>query len=461
MDGDAIGIDGVDFVAQWNEMIFTNDMVNSNTGKFDPRHMFGMTNQDVFRWPALANGTHRQLLGFFITVLEMPGIPMLLWGEEQEHKVLENLASDYVFGRQPMASSRAWQLHGCYKVGATGYFDLPIENATFACQDDSVSLDHRDPSHPVRNILKRMYELRQQYPTLNDGYKLQTLSTQTRNVFLPGSAGMPSPTGIWSVYRGRTEGVQDFSTGQGNQGVWLVFSNDNTTVEYNFDCSNQTGALLSPFAQGTTVKNLFYPYEELTLNASTVKIGKQVPSFRAIDTLLLAFPFLFSPRVTYLLTLRTGLESPEDLNGCIQRLEMRPWDYKAFVPKDNFVLPAPTITRIIPSHDSRLLSTVPLGQQQSVSIQIEFSQEMDCDSVFNSLSVDSNTQDGHFAQLNRSSAVCGPSDTYTPSFVGGIGSVWSLRAELVDVSHGVHTVTVNATATSGNRSTNVSTRKAV
>jgi alpha-1,3-glucan synthase len=67
----------------WNTMLVTNDMVNPNTGSFDPRHMFGVTNQDVFRWPAIRNGTERMLLGLFITTIHMPGIPLLTWGEEQ------------------------------------------------------------------------------------------------------------------------------------------------------------------------------------------------------------------------------------------------------------------------------------------------------------------------------------------------------------------------------------------
>jgi alpha-1,3-glucan synthase len=67
----------------WNTMLLTNDLVNANTGVFDPRHMYGVTNQDVFRWPAIRNGTQRMLLGMFVTALHMPGVPMLTWGEEQ------------------------------------------------------------------------------------------------------------------------------------------------------------------------------------------------------------------------------------------------------------------------------------------------------------------------------------------------------------------------------------------
>ena len=252
-------------------------MVNSETGVMDPRHMFGMTGQDVFRWPALANGTQRQLLGFFVTILEIPGIPMIFYGEEQASYILENHANDYVFGRTPLASQRAWQLHGCYHLGETVYVDIPFNSSGYGCHDDSVSLDHRDPSHPIRNVLKRMYELRRQFPTLNDGYNLITLSNQTYNIYLPGSEGLPSPMGLWSVYRGRTEGVQDLAgIGQGNQGVWFVYQNENKTVDYQFDCgsSDRSKVLISAFPAGTVVKNLFYPYEELTLEPSTFSYGE-------------------------------------------------------------------------------------------------------------------------------------------------------------------------------------------
>jgi alpha-1,3-glucan synthase len=55
-------------------MLLTNDFYNANTGLFDPRHMYGVTNQDVFRWPGIVQGTERLLLGYFITTLLLPGI---------------------------------------------------------------------------------------------------------------------------------------------------------------------------------------------------------------------------------------------------------------------------------------------------------------------------------------------------------------------------------------------------
>ena len=271
------GAYGVDWVHHWSKLLAHNDMVNAETGVFDPRHMFGMTGQDVFRWPALANGVQRQLLGFFITLLELPGIPMILYGEEQASYILENQADDYVFGRTPMTSQRAWQLHGCYHVGEAVYVDMPFNSSAYGCVDDSVSLDHRDPSHPVRNVLKRTFEIRRQYPVLNDGFSLLTLSNRTYDIFLPGSGGLPSPHGIWSVYRGRAEAAQDFAgNGASNLGAWLVYGNENRTVDYTFDCQskNKSEVLISAFPANTVVKNLFYPYEEHTLEASTFKLGK-------------------------------------------------------------------------------------------------------------------------------------------------------------------------------------------
>lgn len=66
-----------DFVTAWNQMFVNNDFLNPATGKIDPRHMFGVTNFDVFRWPALVNGTQRLMLGTFITSLVMPGINLV------------------------------------------------------------------------------------------------------------------------------------------------------------------------------------------------------------------------------------------------------------------------------------------------------------------------------------------------------------------------------------------------
>lgn len=315
-----LGMDGViggpndapiNLVQAWDEFLLSNDMVNANTGLFDPRAMYGTTNQDNFRWSAIKNGTEKMLLGQFITTLQMPGIPLLLWGEEQAFYVLDSTSDNYIFGRQAMSSSQAWKVHGCYNVGSSQYNNFLEEGAPAltGCYDDWNILDHRDPTHPVRNIIKSMYQMRKNYPALNDGWTLQELSSQTHDIFLPGSKGASTEIGMWSTMRSNFDGVQDLSaTGQGNQTVWLVYQNDNHTVEYDFNCAVPDRALITPFAAGTIVKNLFFPFDELTLEQG----------------------------------------SGDDINssGCLSNLTLSAWEYRAYVPRSKFIEPTPMITKV-------------------------------------------------------------------------------------------------------------------
>ncbi|KAJ9408695.1 putative alpha-1,3-glucan synthase [Paecilomyces variotii] len=423
MDGtfEAEGDPPSNFVELWNGLVQTNDMVNVNTGKFDPRHLYGTSNQDVFRWPAIKNGTEKQVLALYVVSLLMPGIPNIAWGEEQAFYVLENTNANYVFGRSPMSSSLAWQLHGCYKVGSVKYHDFPIGSASYGCLDDNVSLDHRDPTHPVRGLIKTMFEMRQNYPVLNDGYYLQQLSNKTYDLYLPGSNGTPTETGMWSVLRDRFWGVQDFtSIGQGNQSVWLVYQNDNRTIDYRFNCFSED-ALISPFDAGTTVKNLLPPFEEYTLERSSKKLR---------------------------------LEGSESWNGCLSMLTLSPWSFKAFVPKKVFVEPSPFITKFTPGHDWRILSTINAGE--SIYIGFQFSSEMDCNSITNAISIKSTAYGNYTAQLDKSTVSCNTiAETQMVSWPGALASVYNYSVQLTNVFHGVHEIIVsNASNRNGNRMTN-------
>lgn len=259
-----------------------------------------------------------------------------------------------------------------------------------------------------------MFELRRVYPTLNDGFYLETLSNQTQDSYFKGSDGTPSPFGIWSIYRSTLDAVQDLAgTGQGNQGVWLVYSNKNETTDYSFDCQDSTMSLVAPFEADVTVKNLFYPYDEYTLTNGTSSAG------------------------------------------CLSALTMPPYGFKAFVPLNKFVAPAPVITGVVPSHDSRIAADVALGQQQNVSIEIHFSTEMDCTSVADSLTVNSTTQDGITASVVTDSINCSSVDpNATTSYVGQVPTNWIFSADLQDVSHGVHTFTVNNASAANGSATN-------
>lgn len=191
----------------YNDFLATNDLINADSGLIDPRHMFGTENQDVFRWPSIINGTLKGNLATFITTLLLPGIPLVVWGQEQAFYLLDNTAANYVYGRQPIASNTAWQSHGCYKLGNLRQANWPPGPYADACGDDWNSLDHRDPSHPVRNIMATMFEMRARYPVLNDGFRLETLSKSTYNIYLPASHDQPTELGLWSVLRSRYTGT--------------------------------------------------------------------------------------------------------------------------------------------------------------------------------------------------------------------------------------------------------------
>ncbi|KAE8394957.1 hypothetical protein BDV23DRAFT_178946 [Aspergillus alliaceus] len=418
----------VDSVEAWNQIISTNDMINANTGKFDPRHMFGATNQDVFRWPAILYGVERQLLGGFITILTLPGIPLLLWGEEQAFYILDATAKNYIYGRQAMSPATAWKMHGCFRVDPSQYYQWPIEAGRQGCHDESAAYDHRDPSHPVRNILKHMYQMRQEYPMLNDGYLLETLSKQTEPILYPGSNHTATETGMWSVRRDLNPYLQDFGSAEKNQMIWLVYSNRNSTYSYKFDCADKDKALIAPFNARTTVKNLFYPYDELTLEASPVK---------------------------------RGFNGSTEFNGCYANLTMDRYEFRAYVPKKVFKMPRPMITKFRPGnyensgHDSPLRSTVAPDASEIVPVLVQFSQEMDCDGVTKAISLNSSTEMGKTPSIDTSSVHCSIIPEVKGTLTGQIPGVWQWTADLTGVYNGIHRVTVNnATSKDGDSFTN-------
>lgn len=366
------------------------------------------------------------LLGLFVTTLYVPGIPKLLWGEEQAFYVLDSTASNYMFGRQPMSSALAWQTHGCYRLGSSQYKDFPLEAGLNGCTDDTVSQDHRDPSHPVHNIIKQMYHRRTQYPVLNDGYFLQSLSNQTRLVQLPGSNGTVSEFGMWSVMRNQFPGVQNL-TGSGNQTqIWLVYSNEDRTIKFSFDCKNKEKALISPFDSGTTVKNLLAPYDEIELEDSSTSLG---------------------------------IDGSTSSNGCVDKLDMKAYDFRAYVPKAKWFAPVPVITKFSPGHDAQIESKKAVGDKDTIDVEVQFSEAMDCASVSENLAFTSDTENSFSASLNKDSVKCADISSPDSAFVGGSVSRWSWKATVNDVSHGIHTITFkNATTKDGERSTNSNDR---
>lgn len=430
MDGDMEAANDLehDWVEAWNGILLSNDMLNAETGLFDPRHMYGVVNQDVFRWPAITYGVQRNLLGLvrtppppthsnfsrrsltnqgiqYITTLLMPGIPLLLWGEEQAYYVLDNTASNYMFGRQPIASGPAWQAHGCYSLDATLYFNMPLEDALTGCEDDTVSYDHRDPSHPVRNVIKHMYHLRTVYPILTDGFYLEELSKQTETIYLPGSSGVGTEMGLWSIMRNQFLGIQDL--GDDATPIWLLYHNRNTSTSYTFDCSDNDTALIAPFDSGTTVKNLFFPHQEMTLTASSTKLG---------------------------------INGSTKYNGCYSSIDLDMFEFRAYVPIDDWVPPPPMITKFLPGHDTRILST---EENNTVNITIHMNTEMNCTAFTKAISFVSITESDLTPEINSDTVWCGNVTDTQPDYVGVLASAWEWTANVTNLAPGIHQIVLD------------------
>ncbi|KAE8155104.1 hypothetical protein BDV25DRAFT_169289 [Aspergillus avenaceus] len=422
MDGNlAAGYDvPVDWVDAWNLMLQSNDMINANTGKFDPRHMYGATNQDVFRWPTVEKGVQRQLLATYITTLLLPGVPLLLWGEEQAFYILDATASNYIYGRQAMSPATAWRDHGCFSLESSQYYKWPIEAGRQGCHDETAAYDHRDPAHPVRNVIKHMYQMREQFPVLNDGYSIQKLSNRTEDVYYPGSNGTATETGMWSILRDVNAEVQDLGSDAKNQPVWLVYQNTNRTIDYEFDCKDNDTALIAPFATGTTVKNLFYPYDEHKLIDGPVKLG---------------------------------INGSTEYNGCLANMTMSAYDFRAYVPKSRHAKPRPMITKFTPGHDYPTPSKVAPNKDEGLKVELYFSEKMDCDAVTKAISFNSSTESGKVPSLDSNTVQCESMSASNTSWPGQIPSVWMWAANLTGVYNGIHRMTVN-NASSKTGSTN-------
>ncbi|KAF7338273.1 Modular protein with glycoside hydrolase family 13 and glycosyltransferase family 5 domains [Mycena venus] len=309
MDGNLQAAYDVDtnFVTAWHEIFVENDLIDSQD-KLNPRHMYGTSNFDVFRWPSLQNGTQMSALGTFITSMVLPGMTLLYYGEEQNFYLFDTGAANYLYGRQAMTANTAWKRHGCYGLGSEQYFNFAVEKAFLGCQDNWNALDHFDPTMDTRRLFTRLLALRAAFPAIQDGFDVTQLNSWTYNISRPGSDGVLTEMGLWSVSRAAVKG-QTPLTGNYTGPVWLLYTNENSTKTYTNDCKQPTGWMKTPFPNTvTTVQNLLAPYETYQLTAS----GE---SFNADGKA----PFF----------------------GCVPSVTMEGFGFKALVPVQNFVPPPP------------------------------------------------------------------------------------------------------------------------
>lgn len=413
-----VGFDtGGDLVEAWNQIFVTNDLINpgggSMAGKVDPRHMYGTSNFDIFRWQSMENGTQRAALGTFISSLVMPGIPLMYYGEEQNIYTYDNGASNYLYGRQAMFSNTAWKRHGCYKLGSDQYFNIPLSKSLLGCLDDWNTLDHFDPTANTRRLWRRMFQLRDVYGVLQDGYGLRQLRKVIHTIQRPYSTA-PTDQGLWTFVREElSNGLQNV-TGEFNDPVFLLFSNENTTTTFTFSCTGDQSNV-TPFPPGR-MRNLFAPYETITTEDS-------------------------------------GVANPgageNAVFGCIPSITLEPFAFKAFVPVAQWVAPLPAITKFSPGHDHRISSDA----GSSVNVVLEFNVEMNCDSVTNSITFDVSSNTKVSAPTISGKPTCGPVNNPDPNIItGGDVSAWSWSATLNNVPDGIIRMTVtkpSAEATGG------------
>lgn len=396
------------WVEMWNEMLVSNDFYNANTGEFDPRHLYGVANQDVFRWPGVEDGLPRMMLGYMVTTLLLPGIPLVYYGDEQELYLVDSTANNYVYGRQSFAPSQAWMRHGCYTLGSSIYVNWPADKAKTGCTDTAQALDHRDPSAAVRNTLKHMFSLRDSFPALEGGWLLVQLSNQTEQTLLNGSSAA-TEFGIWSVVRSYNTETQDVTDNSTN--VWLVYHNKPEETTYTFDCSDETNAFLSPFDAGKVVRNLMNGSESTyTLSESSVS--------------------------------NTNWTGTTANAGCFESITMSPYEFKVFVTEADYVSPGPMITKFIPGHDYQIDSSIYTTGQ--VNLTLGFSTEMDCDAVTAAIYVESFVN-GAGAQnvTTLGTATCeSVVDSEVGDYVGFIPTAWTWSATLSGVPDGIHKLTV-------------------
>jgi alpha-1,3-glucan synthase len=322
-----------------------------------------------------------------------------------------------------MISNKAWQRHGCYTLGSQQYFNMPLEKALLGCQDDWNSLDHFDPTSDTRRIFGQFMYLRSVYNALQDGFNLVQRGNWTYFIQRPGSNDTATEVGLWSVSRSGIPGVQTL-TGNRTDQIWLLYTNENTTKTYNFDCKENLW-ISSPYQSGTTVQNLFAPYE-------TYQLQDSLSSFNN--------------------------DSKAPWQGCLPNITMEGFGFKALVPQAVWVAPLPALTKFTPGHDARIQAQAGDANATNVDIALQFNVEMNCNSVTSSISFNmSSSGKGGNPSINQNSIKCAAISNPDPSAISAAGtSAWSWSATIQDVSDGVLTLTVkNPAAQNGNVTTGV------
>jgi alpha-1,3-glucan synthase len=318
-----------------------------------------------------------------------------------------------------MFSNKAWQRHGCYRLGTQQYFNIPLEKALLGCMDDWNSLDHFDPTADSRRMFGHFLYLRSMYSSLQDGFNLVQRGNWTYFIQLPGSNETQTEMGLWSISRSGIPGVQTLA-GNNTDQIWMLYTNENATKSYQFDCKSPQW-ISSPYVSGTTVRNLVAPFETYTLadSLSSFNNDNQAP-----------------------------------YQGCLADVTMDPYSFKVLVPANDWIPPRPALTKFSPGHDARISSET---NATTVTISFEFNTVMNCAGVTAALSLNiSSSGHGGNPTFDANSVTCGAVQNPNPPRISGdVPSVWSWSVTLQNVPDGILALTLDNAPAGDGRTTGV------
>lgn len=308
-----------------------------------------------------------------------------------------------------MSATRAWQTHGCYRVGSKQYSNMEFDKALTGCKDEWNSLDHFDPTSGVRNVLNHFTYLRSQYAALQDGFSLFQRGNWTSYGQLPGSNITQTEWGLWSISRGGMDGEKLVGLNP-NVTVWMIYSNLNESRTFTYGCSTAL-SISAPYPSPATVRNLMYPYETYNLTAS------QSPYY---------------------------LDGKAPYRGCLPSITMEPLGFKVLVPTPDWISPLPRLVSFQPGHDARILS-LPNDDNHTIALSLGFSDEMSCSGVSSALTLTYTIDPASTTrpQLDIGSAKC----TSTPPVFSTIeyapSAVWTWSSSISNAVDGIYHITIN------------------
>jgi len=296
---------------------------------------------------------------------------------------------------------------------------MPLEKSLFGCHDDWNALDHFDPTADSRLVFSQFMNMRSVYGALQDGFNLVQQGNWTYFIQRPGSNMTETEMGLWSVTRSAISGYQNV-TGQFQDQVWMLYTNENVTKPYTFDCRDKLW-MSSPFVSGTVVRNLFAPYESYTLEESLSSVNKddKPPYF-----------------------------------GCLRSVTMDPYGFKALVPVIQWTSPLPMITKFSPGHDARLLANAGDTNATTVDIRFEFSQGMACDGVTSSITLNMNSS-GKGGKPTITNVKCDGMTSKPGRLPGAPASQFYWSATLTNFPDGVLEIIVKNAPSQGTATTQV------